>query len=232
MAAPSQKDTHEDGSKTAREFHIEATSTYWLPKDDEEQRRLQRYEGNIVLLSVRKTLDVQKGMSILNVGCGSDVWNMITEYLNCTYHGYDIVNAINKKLSLKQFTFNYGNVTKRLPYEDNTFDFVHLRSLVLALDEEHGWPAAINEVIRVTKPGGMIQVTDCDFQLSKDLSFMSYKVRKAIHTGYISRGQNPNIVTELEKMISKHYSVKIVQADYRTCDMSSSTSIAKKFIWD
>lgn len=67
---------------------------------------------------------------------------------------------------------------------------------------------------------------------------MSYKVRKAskfllrmlaltcssntcvVHTGYISRGQNPNIVTELEKMISKHYSVKIVQADYRTCDMS------------
>lgn len=49
MAAPSQKDTHEDGSKTAasqniigteREFHNEETSTYWLPKDDEEQKRL------------------------------------------------------------------------------------------------------------------------------------------------------------------------------------------------
>lgn len=49
MAALSQKDTHEGNSKTAvnqnivgaeREFHSEETSTYWLPKDDEEQKRL------------------------------------------------------------------------------------------------------------------------------------------------------------------------------------------------
>ncbi|ORE11545.1 S-adenosyl-L-methionine-dependent methyltransferase [Rhizopus microsporus var. microsporus] len=247
---PSQKDTHEDGSKTAvnqniigteREFHNEETSTYWLPKDDEEQKRLtgqhfafkELYEGN-VLPSIRKTLDFQKGISILDVGCSSGVWimDMMTEYPNCTYHGCDIVNVIDKKLSLKQFTFNYGNVTKRLPYEDNTFDFVHMRFFVLALNEEHEWPAAISEVIRVTKPGGMMQIADCDFQLPKDPSFVSYKVTKAIHTACISRGQNPNIGAELEKMISKHDNVKIVQADYRTCDMSSGTSTAKKFIWD
>lgn len=61
---------------------------------------------------------------------------------------------------------------------------------------------------------------------------MSYKVTKAskfllhmlvltcssntciVHTACISRGQNPNKGAELEKMISKHDSVKIVQADY------------------
>lgn len=35
-----------------------------------------------------------------------------------------------------------------------------------------------------------------------------------------SRGQNPNIGAELEKMLSKHSNIKIVQSDYRTCDMS------------
>ncbi|CEJ03160.1 hypothetical protein RMCBS344292_17148 [Rhizopus microsporus] len=95
-----------------------------------------------------------------------------------------------------------------------------MRFFVLALEEEHEWPAAVSEVIRITKPGGMIQIVDCDLQLPKNPSFMSYKVTKAIHTTCISRGQNPNIGAELEKMISKHDSVKIVQADYRACDMS------------
>ncbi|CEG75223.1 hypothetical protein RMATCC62417_10302 [Rhizopus microsporus] len=226
---------------TEREFHNEETSTYWLPKDDEEQKRLagqhfafkDLYEGN-VLPSVTKALDFQKGITILDVGCGSGVWvmDMITEYPNCTYHGCDIVDTTNKKLPLKQFTYTYGNVTKRLPYEDNTFDFAHMRFFVLALNEEHEWPAAISEVIRVTKLGGMIQVADCDLKLPKDHTAVFYKVMHAIRTVCISRGQNPNIGVELEKMLSKHDNVKIVQSDYRACDMSSGTSAAKKFIWD
>lgn len=90
---------------------------------------------------------------------------MINDYPNCTYHGCDIVNATSKVLNANQFTFSYGNVVKGLPYADNTFDFVHMRLLILALRKEE-WPIAIKEVIRVTKPGGMLQLTEAHLKVS------------------------------------------------------------------
>lgn len=68
-----------------REFHNEKAATYWLPKDDDEQRRLtgqhfaykELFEGNI-LSSVRNILDFNKGVSILDIGCGSGVWMMVS----------------------------------------------------------------------------------------------------------------------------------------------------------
>ncbi|KAG1226582.1 hypothetical protein G6F67_008918 [Rhizopus microsporus] len=161
-------------ANTNREFHKEESSTYWLPKDEEEQMRLtgQHYafkslfEGN-VLPSVTDTLDFQKGINILDVGCGSGVWimDMVQEYPNCTYHGCDIVNILYKNVDVEQFTFSKGNVIKGLPYEDNTFDFVHMRFFVLALREDE-WPMAIKELIRVTKPGGMVQISEIGFKAS------------------------------------------------------------------
>lgn len=86
---------------------------------------------------------------------------MITDYPNCTYHGCDIVDTTNKVLKLNQFTFSYANVITGLPYPENTFDFVNLRFFIFALREEE-WPRVIKEIIRVTKPGGMLQLTESD----------------------------------------------------------------------
>lgn len=86
---------------------------------------------------------------------------MITDYPNCTYHGCDIVDTTNKILKIDQFTFSQGNVAQKLPYADNTFDFVHMRLLVAALREDE-WPMAIGELVRVTKSGGMIQLTETE----------------------------------------------------------------------
>lgn len=88
---------------------------------------------------------------------------MIHEYPKCTYHGCDISDTRYKKVNVEKFIYTYGNVVKGLPYEDNSFDFVHMRLLVLALREEE-WPTAISELIRVTKPGGMIQLLEMDLR--------------------------------------------------------------------
>ncbi|CEG65581.1 hypothetical protein RMATCC62417_02337 [Rhizopus microsporus] len=226
---------------TKREFHDEKQTTYWLPKDDEEQRRLtgqhfaikNLYEGN-VLPSITEALDFKKGINILDAGCGSAAWimDMVQEYPNCTYHGCDIDDITYKNIDVKQFIFSIGDVTQRLPYEDSTFDFVHMRFFIAALREEDEWPAAISEAIRVTKPGGMIQMTEFNLQLPTDPSNLFYKTMSACIDLSKSKGQNPHIGNELEKMLSRHNNIKIVQSDGRFCDMSSGTPTAKMFIWD
>ncbi|KAG1460573.1 hypothetical protein G6F46_003737 [Rhizopus delemar] len=210
---------------TNREFHNEEKSTYWLPKDEDEQKRLtgqhfafkELFEGN-VLVSVRQNLDFEKGISVLDVGCGSGVWimDMNNDYPNCTYHGCDIVDTTNKILKIKQFTFSYGNVIEGLPYADNTFDFVNMRFFVYALRKEE-WPIAFKEIIRVVKPGGMIQTTEFEFRLPEDTSSAVYKFVNAFMSVAISRGQDAQIALKLESLLSSN---------------GSGSSVAKKLIWD
>ncbi|KAI9276568.1 hypothetical protein BY458DRAFT_488684 [Sporodiniella umbellata] len=78
---------------------------------------------------------------------------MAREFPDCRYYGCDITHAISKKMNVPNFSFREGNVVKGLPYEDNTFDLVQMRLLVFALGKED-WPKAIQEAIRVVKPGG------------------------------------------------------------------------------
>ncbi|KAG1449366.1 hypothetical protein G6F56_008661 [Rhizopus delemar] len=143
--------------ESIREFHIEEASTYWLPKDDEEQQRLtgqhfalkELYEGNL-LSSVEESLDFKKGVSILDVGCGSGIWIM--------------ENTTNKNLKVN-FQLQIGNILNGLPYADNTFDLVNMRLFVFALREEQ-WPAVINELMRVVRQGGIMQIIEVDLKVN------------------------------------------------------------------
>ncbi|CAO3685998.1 unnamed protein product [Rhizopus stolonifer] len=240
-----------------REFHSEETSIYWLPKDDDEQKRLtgqhfsykELLDGyddlnlyvtltNLfclqrnVLTSVRESLNFEKGVSVLDIGCGSGVWimDMIQDFPNCTYDGCDIVDVISKKLDVKQFTFREGNVLHGLPYPDNTFDFVHMRLLVYALREEE-WPVAIKEAIRVVKPGGMLQLVESGLVLPKDSSSAYCKFVNAVFSVSLSRGQNPRIIEKLENMILANENVKVEQCIPRRCILRANTSVSKKFRW-
>lgn len=226
---------------STRIFHVGQESTYWLPKDDDEQRRLtgqhflykEFYDGSNILPSVKENLNLEKGVKVLDVGCGSCVWimDMITDYPNCEYHGCDIEDITNKLLKLDKFTFTYGNVVTGLPYEDNTFDFIYMRLFMYALRAEE-WAPAISEVIRVVKPGGMIQFFEAGIEVSDNSCYAYDKLVKALNTIAISRGQNINVTLELEGMLSDIDTVKIIQCDNRSCNSRSGTSTAKKFIWD
>ncbi|KAG1448640.1 hypothetical protein G6F46_011186 [Rhizopus delemar] len=209
---------------TNREFHSEETSSYWLPKDEEEQQRLtaqhfafkELYNGNI-LRSVRENLDFEKGISVLDVGCGSGAWimDMIHDYPNCTFYGCDIL----------------GNVVQGLPYEDSVFDFVHMRFFIFALRKEE-WPIAIKELIRVTKSGGMLQLMESMFKVPVGSSFPTHKFSDIVYSIATSKGQNIKITDELEGLLSANDNVKVVQSDYRHCSLNTGTSTAKKLIWN
>ncbi|KAG1047408.1 hypothetical protein G6F46_007903 [Rhizopus delemar] len=227
--------------ESGREFHTEETSTYWLPKDDEEQQRLtgqhfavkELYGGSNLLPSVEKALDFNSEISILDIGCGSGIWvmDMITDYPNCKYYGCDMVDTTNKNIRLPQFEFAIGNVLKGLPYEDNTFDLVHMRLFVFALREDQ-WPIVIKELVRVAKPGCIVQVTEVDLKMPNEDLGAYHKLLVAIHAVCEQRSQNPRIALELEKMMLENTNTEVLQTEYRTCVMNCQSSTAKKFIWD
>ncbi|CEG64177.1 hypothetical protein RMATCC62417_01201 [Rhizopus microsporus] len=221
-----------------REFHDIETSSYWLPKDDEEQMRLtgqhfafkEMLEGNVV---PSVPLDFNKGnLSVLDVGCGSGAWimDMITDYPKCDYHGCDIVQAIPTNMMPKQFTFKIGNILETLPYEDNTFDFVHMRLMIFALREDE-WPGAIKELLRVTKPGGLVQIVDANIELPEQKNTVFYRSLSAVHTICKAVGQNPRIGGELERLVKEAGNTTIIDSQFRYNDTTTGTRLAKKLIW-
>ncbi|RCH94171.1 hypothetical protein CU097_013822 [Rhizopus azygosporus] len=243
MTETKQSETNESNSKditlnSKREFHQVQTSTYWLPKDEEEQFRLMAQHsvikdlfGGNILSSVTKNLDFNKELTVLDVGCGSGVWLMdtICEYPKCKYYGCDMVDVINRKLA--NFTFNIGNVLQRLPYPDNTFDFVHMRLFVFGLREAE-WPKAIKEVLRIVKPGGFIQFIESDTEIPNKNDDVFYDTVVAMHKICKERGQTPLIGRKLEGLVREADNARVVEVKFATLDTTSNSSTAKRMVWN
>lgn len=140
---------------------------YVLPRDLEEMNRLdfqhyllrQTFRGNYAA-------PIGEPRSILDVGCGTGRWarEMASLFPQATVVGLDITpppadeeaEAGGVEVRPPNYQFAPGNVLEGLPFPDASFDFVHMRLLVLALPHDR-WPFVVNELVRVTRPGGWIE---------------------------------------------------------------------------
>lgn len=141
---------------------------YIIPNHSDERARLnsQHYQIRFVLQNnqmapVRKEL--RRGIKVLDAGCGTGIWSveMAKDYPKSDFTATDINNVFdNTIVNLPtNVRFMLAN-TLDLPFEDDTFDYVFQR-LQLGSFREKEWPQALQQLIRVTKPGGWIELSEC-----------------------------------------------------------------------
>ncbi len=146
-----------------------AEAPYVLPKDFGEIRRLD-FQHFLLRFGLRGNYlaPLGKPLSILDVGCGTGRWamEMATDFPQANVFGVDLVAAEDVTLGYglerrpDNYTFVTGNVLEKLPFEDNSFDFVHQRLLVAAIPEKD-WPHVVSELARVARPGGWVELAEC-----------------------------------------------------------------------
>ncbi|CAG8769312.1 1086_t:CDS:2, partial [Gigaspora rosea] len=73
--------------------------------------------------------------------------------------GLDISPVQPTQIKPKNFNFVKANVMEGLPFEDNTFDFVFQRYMFTGCIKKK-WPYLINEIVRVLKPGGFLELSE------------------------------------------------------------------------
>ncbi|CAG8567179.1 6044_t:CDS:2 [Acaulospora morrowiae] len=143
--------------------------SYALPLNNNEVDRLtsQHYIFNNIWggdfsSPVHRLLECG-GAKVLDVGCGPGVFvlEMANRYPMTSFTGVDIADAYPHFIKPENTSFKRANITGGLPFADNSFDFVYMRFMMFALVIKE-WPFIINELARVCKPGGWIEVMERD----------------------------------------------------------------------
>lgn len=151
--------------------------SYILPKDVMEGERLdlQHHLFRYVLQSdFVAPLQEEEIANILDVGSGTGIWGeeMALEFPRARVVNLDLeaaaktVRADNLTEPPPNWHFVQGNVLQSLPFPDDLFDFTHQRMLVAAIPTS-AWPAVVGELIRVTRPGGWVELFESPWAPAK-----------------------------------------------------------------
>ncbi|CAG8533404.1 9376_t:CDS:2 [Paraglomus brasilianum] len=140
---------------------------YYLPSDQKEVKRTydrhfvdKTVWGGNYSAPVSDSLSLG-GASVLDVGCGAGAWimNMASDYPASIFVGIDIAPLFPEDYP-PNMAFLNCNIMDGLPFPDNTFDFVRQAFVIICINWRSWKEKVVKELIRVTKPGGYIEIMD------------------------------------------------------------------------
>ncbi|WP_189361781.1 class I SAM-dependent methyltransferase [Thermogemmatispora tikiterensis] len=144
----------------ARRYLID--TDYLLPKDLIEANRLDFqhfYLKHVLKSNYLAPLDKERVRSILDVGCGTGRWviEMARAFPQARVYGIDLEWSTPSQKLPPNVSFLQGDVLQGLPFSEHTFDYVHQRLLAMGIPAKR-WPFLLQELQRVTAPGGWIEL--------------------------------------------------------------------------
>lgn len=114
-----------------------------------------------------RMLPVQKGAKVLDLCCGTGDWTILSASMvgpRGEVHGIDFSEKMlagaqrkARKRGLTNITLHRGNVTERLPFGDNYFDYC---TVGFGLRNVSDYKKVLLEVRRVLQPGGRLLCLD------------------------------------------------------------------------
>ena len=114
--------------------------------------------------------DLSRVQRVLDIYCGSGEWvlEMAFRYPEMTVVGIDTsqhiiayARAQAKVQGLQNASFQVVNMAQPLKFPTASFDIVNA-SLIATYLRKEDWSETVKELMRVTKPGGMLRLTECD----------------------------------------------------------------------
>jgi SAM-dependent methyltransferase len=171
-------DNSEEAASHERSYEgyvIEAENAAEMARLMLQDRLLTRVMGG--------TLPEQEDLSgitrVLDVACGPGGWllDLAAHYPHMQGVGIDISQLMiayaheqATKEDLSNVQFHVMDVTKPLPFPDNSFDLINGRLLTGFLSTQQ-WSELLQECYRMTRPGGILRLTDGEWGFTNSAAF-------------------------------------------------------------
>jgi ubiquinone/menaquinone biosynthesis C-methylase UbiE len=104
------------------------------------------------------------GGHVLDIGCGAGSWlfDVGSENPAAKFVGLDLAELHPTTIKPANVQFVHANIMNGIPFPDESFDFVYMRHMWTSIPASM-WPTVIEEVVRVTRSGGWIEISDPAF---------------------------------------------------------------------
>jgi SAM-dependent methyltransferase len=133
---------------------------YVLPRHPAEADRLDlQHYALLEALRDHHLAPVRSPRRVLDVGAGTGQWgyDLCEIYEEALVVGFDLV--LPKLGAPEGYRAVRGNLLEGLPFESDSFDFVHQRLLFAGVPVD-AWPDAVAELVRVCCPGGWVELVE------------------------------------------------------------------------
>jgi SAM-dependent methyltransferase len=118
---------------------------------DDRQRHQVKWAGRVT-----KIARIYGCKRILEVGCGHGLATTILQQAGFEVIANDVVNILDSAANQAGVKFIEGDICQGLNYQDATFDLVFS---INSFEHFHNPAAALDEMLRLTRPGGLIYLT-------------------------------------------------------------------------
>lgn len=179
---------------------------------------------------------------VLDVGSGSGCWLIAAAQAYPQFTKLIGVDISEEAIDYARKQAEIHNVSERvefrlmdalqvLTFPDNSFDLVNQRfgmSYVRSWD----WPQALAEYRRVTRPGGVVRITEVDVlpetTSSAQMAFHQLLLKTLYQAGYLPKSDQPGLTDELAPLL-KRCGLKDVQTHSWTLEFRSNTPQGQRF---
>lgn len=78
---------------------------------------------------------LEEGITVLDSGCGPATWTfeMAEKFKQSKFYGIDVSSVFPEAIKPVNVEFAVANISKSIPYPDDTFDYIHQRLLFAGL---------------------------------------------------------------------------------------------------
>ncbi|KAK4520705.1 uncharacterized protein ATC70_006584 [Mucor velutinosus] len=192
----------------------------FLPCDDEEIERLQVNHLLFKSLFITQYFSpveaaLRSGIKVLDVSAGPGWWliDMAKEFPKSHFTGCDeMIYPINTPPT--NCHFRVIDISKGLPFADNTFDFVTQHDALFRYSQKD-WDTVLPELIRVLKPGGYVELVEPGGviqDIGPNMSIWMMRLTVSLQTRDITL----KIATQLEGMLESIGGLDKIEASHRS----------------
>lgn len=142
-----------------RTFHSNVgVAESWIPNDEQQQESMDIHHHMCTLALKDKLFlaplkpDIQK---VVDIGTGTGIWaiDFAEQFPGAEVTGTDL-SPIQPSWVPPNVRFEIDDANLRWTWEDNTFDYIHLRGLMGSIVD---WHALYRNAFRCCKPGGYVE---------------------------------------------------------------------------